>query len=96
MFWPDEVREPAFETLETEVEVTQAEVEMAGMIIDNLTDSFDPSAWNDESREAVEAAAQAKIDGKEIVSPEAAEPTAVVDLMDALKASVDATKRKSA
>jgi DNA end-binding protein Ku len=96
MFWPDEVREPAFETLETEVEVTDAEIEMAGMIIDNLTDSFDPSAWNDESREAVEAAAQAKIDGKEIVSPEAAEPTAVIDLMDALKASVDATKKKSA
>jgi DNA end-binding protein Ku len=96
MFWPDEVREPAFETLDKEVEVTDAEVEMAGMIIDNLTGNFDPSAWHDESREAVEAAAQAKIDGKEIVSPEAPEPTAVVDLMDALKASVDATKKKSA
>lgn len=96
MFWPDEVREPAFETLETEVEVTDAEVEMAGMIIDNLTSSFDPSAWNDESREAVEAAAQSKIDGKEIVSPETPEPTAVVDLLDALKASVDATKKKTA
>ncbi len=96
MFWPDEVREPAFESLATEVEVTAAEIEMAGMIIDNLTATFDPSAWNDESREAVEAAAQAKIEGHEIVSPEAAEPTAVVDLMDALKASVDATKRKSA
>ncbi len=96
MFWPDEVREPAFESLETEVEVTDAEVEMAGMIIDNLTGSFDPSAWHDESREAVEAAAQTKIDGKEIVSPESPEPTAVVDLMDALKASVAATKKKTA
>jgi DNA end-binding protein Ku len=76
--------------------VTDAEVEMAGMIIDNLTETFDPSAWNDDSREAVEVAAQAKIDGKEIVSPEMPEPTAVVDLMDALKASVDATKRKTA
>ena len=76
--------------------MTDAEVEMAGMIIDNLTAAFDPSAWNDESREAVEVAAQAKIDGKEIVSPESPEPTAVVDLMDALKASVDATRKKSA
>ena len=96
MFWPDEVREPAFEELEAEIEVTDAEVEMAGMIIDNLTGSFDPSEWHDESREAVEEAAQIKIEGKEIVSPEAPEPTAVVDLMDALKASVDATKKKSA
>lgn len=96
MFWPDEVREPAFETLDTEVEVSEAEVEMAGMIIDNLTSTFDPSQWHDESREAVEAAAKSKIDGKEIVSPEAPEPTAVVDLLDALKASVDATKKKSA
>jgi DNA end-binding protein Ku len=96
MFWPDEVREPQFESLESTVEVTDAEVEMAGMIIDNLTETFDPSAWNDDSREAVEVAAQAKIDGQEIVSPEMPEPTAVVDLMDALKASVDATKRKTA
>ncbi len=96
MFWPDEVREPQFESLESTVEVTDAEVEMAGMIIDNLTETFDPSAWNDDSREAVEVAAQAKIDGQQIVSPEMPEPTAVVDLMDALKASVDATKRKTA
>ena len=96
MFWPDEVREPQFESLEAPVEVTDAEVEMAGMIIDNLTETFDPSAWHDDSRAAVEVAAQAKIDGKEIVSPEMPEPTAVVDLMDALKASVDATKRKTA
>jgi DNA end-binding protein Ku len=96
MYWPDEVREPAFETLETEVEVSDAEAEMAGMIIDNLTSSFDPSQWHDESREAVQAAAKVKIEGKEIVSPEAPEPTAVVDLLDALKASVDATKRKTA
>ena len=43
-------------------------------------------------REAVEAAAQRKVDGQEIVAPEAPQPTGVVDLMDALKASVEATK----
>lgn len=96
MYWPDEVREPKFETLETEVEITDPEVDMAGMIIDNLTSTFDPSAWIDESRTAVESAAQAKIDGQEIVSPEAPEPTAVIDLMEALKASVDLTKKKTA
>jgi len=92
MYWPDEIREPQFETLDEDVEIRDEEVQMAEMIIDNLTATFDPSAWNDETREAVEAAAQRKVDGQEIVAPEAPQPTGVVDLMDALKASVEATK----
>jgi DNA end-binding protein Ku len=92
MYWPDEIREPQFEMLEEDVEIRDEEVQMAEMIIDNLTTSFDPSAWNDETREAVEAAAQRKVEGQEIVAPEAPQPTGVVDLMDALKASVEATK----
>jgi len=92
MYWPDEIREPQFEVLEEDVEIRDEEVQMAEMIIDNLTTSFDPAAWNDETREAVEAAAQRKVEGQEIVAPEAPQPTGVVDLMDALKASVEATK----
>lgn len=92
MYWPDEIREPQFEMLEEDVEIRDEEVQMAEMIIDNLTRSFDPAAWNDETREAVEAAAQRKVEGQEIVAPEAPQPTGVVDLMDALKASVEATK----
>jgi DNA end-binding protein Ku len=96
MWWPDEVREPAFATLEETVEVSDEERKMAQMIIDNLTASFDPTMWVDASREAVEEMAQAKIDGQEIVAPESPEPTKVVDLLDALKASVEATKEKKA
>lgn len=98
MYWPDEIREPAFETLEAseDQEVRDEEVKMAEMIIDNLTGSFDPSAWNDGSREKIEAAAQLKVEGQEIVAPEAPQPTGVVDLMEALKASVEATKAKKA
>ena len=95
MFWPDEIREPKFEYLESEIEIRDDEVAMAEMIIDNLTSPFDPSAWRDGSREAVEEAAQKKIDGQEIVGPEAPAATGVVDLMEALKASVEATKRKA-
>ncbi len=95
MYWPDEIREPAFEELDAEVEIRDDEVKMAEMIIDNLTTEFDPSAWHDVTRETIEALAQQKIDGQEIVSPEAGpEPTGVVDLMEALKASVEATKAK--
>jgi DNA end-binding protein Ku len=94
MWWPDEVREPAFETLQEEVEPSEDEIKMAAMIIDNLTATFDPLMWSDASREAVEAMAQAKVEGQEIVAPESPEPTKVVDLLEALKASVEATKAK--
>ncbi len=93
MFWPDEIREPQFETLEEDVEIRDEEVKMAEMIIDNLAGTFDPSSWHDESREAVEAAARQKVEGQEIVAPDIPEPAGVVDLMEALKASVEATKK---
>lgn len=96
MYWPDEVREPLFESLEEEIEIREEEMAMATMIIDNLAGTFDPSAWNDESREAVEAAAAIKVEGQQIVAPDIPEATGVVDLMEALRASVEATKDRKA
>jgi len=97
MYWPDEIREPSFEEAPAEdVELRPDEIKMAEMLIDNLTRPFDPSEWIDESREAVEELARRKIEGEEIVAPEALQPTGVVDLMEALKASVEATKAKRA
>ena len=96
MRWPDEIREAAFEELESELEIRDEELQMAEMIIDNLTSAFDPSAWVDESRTIIHDLAQKKIDGEEIVAPDVVEPTKVIDLLDALKASVEATKGKAA
>ncbi|HSJ27389.1 MAG TPA: Ku protein [Acidimicrobiia bacterium] len=96
MFWPDEIRKPEFEELETEVEIRPEEVAMARSLIDNLTRSFEASEWVDTTREAVEELAAKKVAGEEIVAPEAPEPTKVVDLLEALKASVEATKSKRA
>jgi len=98
MYWPDEIREPRFDELTGgDVEVRAEEVAMAEMIIDNLTAPFRPEEWVDDSREAVEELARAKIAGEEIVAPEgAAEPAGVVDIMEALKASVEATKERRA
>ena len=95
MRWPDEIREASFEELDTDLEVRDEEIKMAEMIIDNLTSEFDPAAWTDHSRETIQELAQKKIDGEEIVAPDVAEPTKVVDLLEALKASVEATKAKS-
>ena len=92
MFWPDEVREAEFEELSTEVEIRPEEVAMATSLIENLTREFVQSEWVDTTREAVEELAAKKVAGEEIVAPEAPEPTKVVDLLEALKASVEATK----
>ena len=95
MYWPDEIREPAFEELSEEVEVRPEELKMAELIIDNLTAPFDPTQWVDDSRNAVEELAKRKLEGEEIVTaPGTAQPAAVVDIMEALKASVEATKAK--
>jgi DNA end-binding protein Ku len=96
MYWPDEIREPEFEELDGDVELRKEEVKMAQLLIDGLTAEFDPDAFKDSTREAIEVAAQKKVDGQEIVAPEAPEPTKVVDLLEALKASVEATKKRKA
>ncbi len=92
MHWPDEVREAAFEELEAEVAVRPEEVEMASQLIENMTRPFDTSQYQDSRREQVEDLVAKKLEGKEIVMPEAPQPTKVVDLLEALKASVEAAK----
>ncbi|MEX0946841.1 MAG: Ku protein, partial [Acidimicrobiia bacterium] len=96
MFWPDEIREAEFEELESEVEIRKEEAKMAEMLIDGLTSPFDAAAFHDRSRENIEDAAQKKVEGEEIVAPESPEPTKVIDLLEALKASVEATKSRKA
>ena len=94
MYWPDEIRQGEFEELDTEVEVRPEEVQMAAMIIDNLTRPFAAEDFVDRTREAVEELAAKKVAGEEIVAPMSPEPTKVVDLLEALRASVEATKTK--
>jgi DNA end-binding protein Ku len=74
------------------VKVRDQEVEMARQLIENLTAEWSPDEFTDEYREALLKIVEAKINGEEIEVVEA-EPTAkVVDLMEALKASVAAAK----
>jgi DNA end-binding protein Ku len=96
MLWPDEVRTPDFAFLDEDVEVRDQELAMAGSLIETLTGDFDPTQFSDSYREALQAVIDAKVQGREVVQPEGAQPTAgtVVDLMAALRASVDAAKAK--
>jgi DNA end-binding protein Ku len=85
MYWPDEIREPEF-----------AELKMARQLIQQLTAEFDPEEFHDQYREKLEELVQKKVEGQEItIAPEAEpEPTKVVDLMEALKASVAEAKKQ--
>lgn len=67
---------------------------MAGSLIDTLSGDFDPSQYKDSYREALQEVIEAKIAGHAVKQPEQAQPTAgtVVDLMAALRASVEAAK----
>ncbi len=96
MLWPDEVRVPDFGFLEEDVEVRAQELAMAGSLIETLTGAFDASQYKDSYREALEAVIEAKVEGREVVQPADSQPTAgtVVDLMAALRASVEAAKQK--
>ena len=94
MYWPDELREAEFEELDAEVEIRPEEVQMAASLIDNLTRPFEAEDYVDSTREAIEDLAAKKVAGEEIVATVSPEPTKVVDLLEALKASVEATKTK--
>jgi DNA end-binding protein Ku len=98
MLWPDEVRVPEFDFLDDDVEVRPQELAMAGSLIDTLSGDFDPTAFTDSYREALQAVIDAKAEGRQVLQPEAAQPTSgtVVDLMAALRASVDAAKKERA
>lgn len=94
MRWPDEIRVPAFDVLEGATDATESEIEMARQLIDALASDFDPSKLTDSYRERLEETIAAKIAGEEVAvaSADESEPSKVVDLMEALKASVEASK----
>jgi DNA end-binding protein Ku len=94
MYWPDEIREADFGGVDVSAKIRPNELEMAQTLIENLTADWDPMEFKDDYREALLRIVEAKINGEEIEIVEA-EPTAkVVDLMEALKASVAAAKKE--
>jgi DNA end-binding protein Ku len=95
MLWPDEVRKPDFAGLDaTEHAAKPQELKMAKLLVDTLAGDYDPTEFEDDYANAVEALVQAKLEGGEVKAP--AEPKKstgeVVDLLAALQRSVDAAK----
>jgi DNA end-binding protein Ku len=79
-------------------EVRDAELKLAQQLIEQQTsERFDPGVYTDEVRARIEAAVQKKVEGQQITLAQAPEPTGqVIDLMEALRASLEKKPAKRA
>ena len=97
LHWPDEIRSTeGLKGLDDEVKINPKELEMAKALIESLADTFDPERYKDEYREAVMKVVKAKMEGEVIEAPEAPQPAKVMDLMEALRQSVEQAKKQRA
>lgn len=98
LLWDDEVRTADFPVLENTAKVTQKELAMAGQLIESLAGDFDAAAFTDDYQEQLKTLIEAKREAGEGVDTEATfgkqedEGGEVVDLMEALRRSVEARK----
>ncbi len=94
MLWPDEVRAAEFDFLDEDITIRPQELAMASSLIDSMANDFKPEEFTDNYRAALQQVIDAKVSGKEIVAPPEAEeaPSGAIDLMAALRASVERAK----
>ena len=98
LLWPDEVREADFAVLDEDISLRPQEVTMAESLVESLAADFDPSQFEDEYKIAMEQLVEAKLDGTdatELLRPdtdETGDEADVVDLVAALRASVEKAK----
>ncbi|QRG65558.1 Ku protein [Brevibacillus choshinensis] len=93
IFYPDEVRPvsqvPALPDFN--VALSENELKMATELINNMTVPFEPGKYTDEYRAELQAMIEKKLEGQEIATSPAVPRTNVIDLMQALRESLEAT-----
>ena len=100
LLWDDEVRSPAFDVLGETPRISQKERDMAAQLVDSLTGDFDSAAFTDEYQEQLRTLVEAKLEQGAALDTDAtfgeqdddADDADVVDLMEALKRSIDRKK----
>jgi len=93
MRYPKEVRKLTDVPLVEKRAANKEEVKLAKSLIDSMTTTFNSMKLENKYNEAVREMVQAKVAGKEIVAIEEVEPE-VVDIMTALKQSIEQAKGK--
>lgn len=104
LLWADEVREAAFESLDEDVKISKKELELSASLVDSYSSDFDPESFVDEYQKELRTLIDAKIeagdtfDVAETFKAEEGEAEGeggeVIDLMEALRASVEKSRSK--
>ncbi|MBM7469953.1 DNA end-binding protein Ku [Microbacterium keratanolyticum] len=100
LLWADEVREPAFPALDEPVKISDKELELSASLVESFSGDFDPETFVDEYQAELRTLIDAKIEkgeGFEVSETFAASDGAekggeVIDLMEALRASVERSR----
>lgn len=91
MFFADEIKE--IQKQYTKPQVAEEELRMAKLLINSMDTPFDPSKYKDEYQVKLRELIEAKISGKEVVASQPESAGKVIDLMEALRASVDKARK---
>ena len=95
IFYPDEIRDIAqVPQLPENVTVNEQELNMAEMLINQLSAEFDPEKYTDDYRQELLEAIERKVAGKEVQTVPQKRDDNVLDLMSALQASLESVKTK--
>ena len=94
MFYADDIKE--LQKQYNKPAVSDQELNMAKTLINSMDTPFDPSKYKDEYQVKLHELIETKISGKEIVAAEPESAGKVIDLMDALKASVEKAQKEKA
>jgi DNA end-binding protein Ku len=93
MFYAEEIRKKEqIPNLPEDSDVDERELEMAQMLISQLDSKFEPEKYDDEYKERLNEAIENKIQGRQVKLAPEEKPTNVIDLMEALRASLGQTK----
>lgn len=90
MFYADEVK--ALQRQFNKPQISEQELNMAKVLINSMDTPFDPEKYKDEYQARLRELIEAKIAGKEVVAAEPVSAGKVIDLMEALRASVEKAK----
>lgn len=95
MKYPDEVRSRKdVPGIDAELDVSDRELTMATQLVEGMTAPFDPEKYTDDYRQALLDVIQARIQGQQPDLPDVQPTEGVVDLMESLKASLDAIEKE--
>lgn len=105
LLWDDEVRQADFPSLDADVRIQQREIDMATSLVQSFESDFSPSDYTDEYQEQLRKLVDAKLEQGESLDTEATFGKTddddgdgdgeVIDLMEALKRSVEANRKRA-